>query len=98
MLFRSADLRNAQLRDADLEGCDFSGADLRHADLRESSMFGATFVTSPIAAGSRATSGSSENSQRLEALVDATTRIDLASIAQLVPEQADFLKGRLGLS
>lgn len=96
--FCSADLRNAQLRDADLEGCDFSGADLRHADLRESSMFGATFATSPSTAGSSVADDSGQNSQRLEAIVDATTRIDPASIAQLVPEQAEFLKVRLGLN
>ncbi|HQU42873.1 MAG TPA: molybdopterin-dependent oxidoreductase [Pirellulales bacterium] len=79
--FAGADLRGATLVGADLEGADFSAADLRGADLRGASLFGATFM---VAGGPRA------------ARLDSGTRIDEASLAQLAPPQADFVRRRNG--
>ncbi|HVA48915.1 MAG TPA: molybdopterin-dependent oxidoreductase [Pirellulales bacterium] len=75
--FAGAELRGATFAAADLEGADFSAADLNGADLRGASLFGATFT---VAGEPRA------------ARLDIGTRIDEASLAQLAPPQADFVR------
>jgi DMSO/TMAO reductase YedYZ molybdopterin-dependent catalytic subunit len=79
--FAGADLREASLAGADLEGADFTAADLRGADLRDASLFGATFT--PVGEPDTPIAGAS---------FDASTRIDVASIEQLAPPQAEFVE------
>ncbi len=80
--FEGAHLCNAsfcsdQGRAADLEGADFRGADLRGADLTGASLFGATFCPED-----------SEDSEDWgPALLDQTTRIELAGLDRLTPKQ-----------
>lgn len=75
--FNDAHLRGATFVGADCEGADFRGADVRGVDFTRASLFGVTFVDE--APDSRA------------ALVDATTRIDARSLAQLTPPQQTFV-------
>ncbi len=78
--FANADLRNVSFAGADLEGADFIAADLRGADFRGAALTAATFVSADWPrAGFRA------------AIFDAQTRIDLAALDQLMPQQAEFL-------
>lgn len=75
-----ADLRGASLRGAGLDGVDFTGADLRGCDLRGALLTAATFCQ--IAADGAPIRG---------AQFDATTRIDEASLAELMPQQREFI-------
>jgi DMSO/TMAO reductase YedYZ molybdopterin-dependent catalytic subunit len=77
--FRGADLREAVFFGADVEGADFSGADLRGADLRVASLLGVTFAGLDLAASQAA-------------VVDAATVWDAASLEQLAPPQAEFVR------
>jgi hypothetical protein len=77
-----ADLRGATFRGADVEGASFLGADLRGADFHGASIFGASFCleeTTDPAGTSRA------------ALLDDTTSIEPAALAQLTPRQLAFV-------
>lgn len=84
-----ADLRgasfcaDAQGLAADLEGADFRGADLRGTKFSGASLFGATF--GPIDLNDQTSP---------PAVIDNTTRIDLASLASLesTPSQIEFFK------
>lgn len=73
-----ASLRGASFQNADLEGADFSAADVRGADFRGASLFGATFA--PLDAEGRI-------DLALRAQWDASTRFDLARLADLMPAQ-----------
>lgn len=82
--FEQADLRSSDFRDADVEGANFAGADLRGCDFRVASMFGASF-------------GSQNPDNPLEppAIIDATTRINLESLAALTDEQRTLLETQM---
>jgi len=80
--FRGADLRGAKFVGADVEGADFSGADLRGADFCGASLLGATFCDTREPAAEYDTAG---------AIIDATTRFDVASLDDLTPSQATFV-------
>lgn len=71
-----ADLSGASFRDADLEGADFTSANLRGADFRGASLFGASLYTDGAP----------------EAKIDAATRFSAATLDQLTPAQAEFLR------
>ncbi len=82
-----ANLRGATFRidrgqPADVEGASFQGADLRGADFSGASLFGATFCPE-------------EGDEGEPARIDATTRIDAASIDQLAPGQRAFVVAAL---
>jgi hypothetical protein len=78
---RDADLREALFVQADVEGADFCGADLRGADFRGASLLGATFCE----AGGPA----------VGAIIDATTQFDAASLDELAPAQAAFVRAAI---
>lgn len=83
--FVRANLRGACFADADVEGTDFAGADLRGADFRGASLIGATFVTrSPH-----------PNEPAVTAQIDETTRFDANRLDELMPEQAEFVRGAI---
>lgn len=82
--FAGADVREATFLGADLEGADFTAADLRGADLRGASLFGATFI-----------SAGDDEAPNQGALLDASTRIDPASVEQLAPPQAEYVERQL---
>jgi hypothetical protein len=75
----NADLRHASFLRADVEGADFSGADLSGADFRGASLFGASFV---------------DETGDVAARIDASTKIDAASLEQLTPKQAEYVASR----
>jgi hypothetical protein len=82
--FRAANLSNATFRAADLTGALFQGADLEGtdfagADLRGADLIGASLVAATFIAADRA------------AIIDSTTRIAPAQLAELCPEQQTFV-------
>jgi DMSO/TMAO reductase YedYZ molybdopterin-dependent catalytic subunit len=79
--FEAADLAGASFRGADVEGADFCQANLRGADLTGASLLGTTFCE--------------EDRQGRAAVVDASTRFDAASLAELLPRQRAFLSSML---
>lgn len=83
--FQRADLRGASFVHADVEGADFAAADLRGANLTGASLFGATFFTEALGPGGVQSS----------ATLDGSTKIDLRSLDDLTPLQADFVRERL---
>ncbi|MCC9656390.1 molybdopterin-dependent oxidoreductase [Rhodopirellula halodulae] len=82
-----ADLRSSDFSNADLEGADFSGADLRECTLHGASLFGCTFFPPSDSASNE------EHRDRTSrpAVIDMTTRIDIASLDALVEEQKQFV-------
>ena len=85
-----ADLRQATFLGGDLEGASFCGADLRGADLSGASIFGASFCAEGDAEASTGNAVGHSATSRL-AILDATSRIDEASLAQLTPAQLTFV-------
>jgi DMSO/TMAO reductase YedYZ molybdopterin-dependent catalytic subunit len=81
--FERAILRGASFRGADLEGAEFSGADLRGACFAGASLLGASFCA--VCDGAVAA----------PAQLDGTTRIDPASLDDLVPQQQAFVQAAL---
>ncbi len=77
---QGANLRDASFCGADCEGADFRGADLRGADFSGASLFGVSFVDEGGAEAAR---------------LDASTRIDAASVEQLTPPQQNFVRAAL---
>jgi hypothetical protein len=83
-MLRGADLRGANFAGADVEGADFTAADLRGADFRGASLTAATFCD----AGETATGPHG-------AIIDPTSRFDLASLDDLMPPQLEYVLGKI---
>lgn len=75
-----ADLRGASFRNASLDGVDFSGADLRGCDLTGALLTAATFCQVD-----------DQGQTTFGAIMDATTRLDDTSCADLMPQQRRFV-------
>jgi Oxidoreductase molybdopterin binding domain/Pentapeptide repeats (8 copies) len=88
--FDDADLREASLAGADLEGASFVGADLRGANMSGASLFGASFCAEEAAVAPEELSAGGTAAPRA-AVLDATTRIESAALAQLTPRQLAFV-------
>jgi hypothetical protein len=84
--FQGADLRGASFRGAGLDGADLRGADLRSADLTGATLTAATFRGDQRDGGGLA-----------PALLDATTRIDRGSLAELTAGEEAYVLARLAI-
>ena len=86
--FQQANLSNAHFQQADLRRANLSQADLEGADFHQADLRGADLRGSSLFGATFCNSNEG-------ALLDLTTQIDPSALADLAPEQADFLKKHL---
>ncbi|HEV3020822.1 MAG TPA: molybdopterin-dependent oxidoreductase, partial [Pirellulales bacterium] len=91
--FEVSELTAASFVGADVEGASFVGADLRGADFSGASLFGCSFVAEPAATTPTTRAVPTADA----AIIDYSTRIELAAIEQLTPLQAAFVAASCGI-